>query len=87
MNTPTSPSTLPLADGLTALDVVRQTLDRYLSGVHGFGLPGYRDLDGTAPSWSQRPPFVDAYPSLLIAAADCGGQRRPGMAAPPLPRR
>ena len=59
----------PLANGLTALDVVRQTLDRYLSGVRGFAVPGYRGVDGTQPP-SVRPPFLDCYPSLLIAAMD-----------------
>ena len=58
-----------LADGLTALDVVRESLDRYLSGVPGFGIPGYRGLGGTEPP-ATRPAFLDSYPSLLIAAAD-----------------
>ena len=33
--------TPPLADGLTALDVLRQTLARYLGGAQSYGLPGY----------------------------------------------
>ena len=59
----------PLADGLTALDVVRDSLDRYLRGVAGFGIPGFRGLDGTQPP-ATRPAFLDSYPSMLIAAMD-----------------
>jgi hypothetical protein len=55
--------TPPLAPGLTALDMVRQTLERYLSGKHGYGLATY-DNQGNPVA------FLDAYPSLLIAAGD-----------------
>jgi hypothetical protein len=55
--------TPPLAPGLTALDLVRQTLDHYLSGVHGYGMAVHNDPENPANS-------VDTYPSLLIAAAD-----------------
>jgi hypothetical protein len=61
--------TPPLADGLTALDLVRQTLDRYLSGVPGYGLPGYVGVDEGNPIVNN-PPFADTYPSLLIAVGD-----------------
>jgi hypothetical protein len=54
--------TPPLAPGLTALDLVRQTLDRYLSGYKGIGMEGYDQ--------SPSPGFMDSYPSLLIAAGD-----------------
>ena len=37
--------TPPLAPGLTALDIVRQTVDRYLSGMKGYGMKGYTDND------------------------------------------
>ncbi len=61
--------TPPLADRLTALDLVRQTLDQYLSGVLGYGLPNYRGLD--KGSWTvKNPPLADTYPSLLISVAD-----------------
>jgi len=61
--------TPPLAEGLTALDLVRQSLDRYLDGRPGYGLPGYVGFDlGGDPA--QDPPFLDSYPSLLIAAFD-----------------
>jgi hypothetical protein len=54
--------TPPLAEGLTALDVVRQTLDRMLAGGFAYGLPAVPDRP-TATS--------DTYPAMLIAAANC----------------
>jgi hypothetical protein len=59
--------TPPLAEGLTALDVVRQTLDRILVGGVAYGMPGY-GMPGLGPY-----PCVsaDTYPSLIIAAAGC----------------
>ena len=54
--------TPPLADGLTALDVVRQTLDRMLAGGFAYGLPAVPDHPAATS---------DTYPSMLIAAADC----------------
>ncbi len=53
--------TPPLAPGLTALDMVRQTLDHYLGGMKGYGMAGYYDL---------KYDFSDTYPSLLMAASD-----------------
>ncbi len=61
--------TPPLADGLTALDLIRLSLDRYLDGMLGYGLPGYSGFDMDTPP-SPDPPFLDSYPSLLIAAHD-----------------
>jgi hypothetical protein len=52
----------PLVEGLTALDVVRQTLDITLAGGHAYGLPA----PGNYPVESS-----DSMPSLLIAAANC----------------
>ena len=61
--------TPPLAENLTALDLIRQSLDRYLAGLPGYGLPGYVGFDlGGKPS--EDPPYLDSYPSLLIAASD-----------------
>jgi len=57
--------TPPLAAGLTALDLIRQTLDRYLSGMKAYGMAGYAPNDPTT-----RYDYLDAYPSLLIAAWD-----------------
>ena len=54
--------TPPLAEGLTACDLVRQTLDRILAGGTAYGMPGY----GPYPSVSS-----DTYPSMIIAAANC----------------
>ena len=53
--------TPPLAKGLTALDPVRQTLDRIIGGANAYGMPGH----GAFPEYS-----TDTLPSLLIAASD-----------------
>jgi hypothetical protein len=52
----------PLAEGLTALDLVRQTLDRILAGGMAYGLGDPGSFPGAAS---------DTYPSMLIAAANC----------------
>ena len=57
--------TPPLAPGLTANDLIRATLDRYLSGMKGYGLAGYIPNDPTLAY-----DFADTYPSLLMAAGD-----------------
>ncbi len=54
--------TPPLAPGVTALDMIRQTLDRYLGGMKGYGMADY----GPHTPYD----FCDTYPSLLIAAAE-----------------
>ena len=54
--------TPPLADGLAALDVVRQTLDSIFAGAKAYGLPA----PGNFPAESS-----DTLPSLIIAADDC----------------
>lgn len=51
-----------LAPGLTALDVVRQTLDRMLAGGNAYGGPAVPDHPCATS---------DTYPSLVIAAANC----------------
>ena len=43
--------TPPLAPGLTALDLVRQTLDRYLSGMKAYGMAGVPDTTSLTISW------------------------------------
>jgi len=58
--------TPPLAKGLTALDLVRETLDRYLRGFKGCGMTGYNAGTKNETGFD----FMDAYPSLIIAAAD-----------------
>jgi hypothetical protein len=54
--------TPPLAQGLTALDVMRQTMDRMLAGGFAYGLAAAPDRP-TATS--------DTYPAMVIAAANC----------------
>ncbi len=54
--------TPPLAEGLTALDVMRQTLDRMLAGGFAYGLPVVPDHPTTSS---------DTFPSMVIAAANC----------------
>lgn len=62
----------PLADGLTCLDLVRMTLDRYISGAKGYGQIGY----GCEPSEADLVPWQtpwttsDTLPSFLIAACN-----------------
>jgi hypothetical protein len=55
--------TPPLAPGVTAIALVKQSLDRVLAGGQAYGLPGLTNFLITASS--------DTYPSLLIAAANC----------------
>ena len=60
----------PLARGLTALDILRDTLDRYCDGMVAYGMVGYgADYDG-AKTATWRSPFdsLDSLPSLIIAA-------------------
>jgi hypothetical protein len=55
--------TPPLADGLSALDIVRQTLDRMLAGGTAYGLP--------PKPWTEfHSPFSDTFPAMIIAAAN-----------------
>lgn len=54
--------TPPLVEGLTAMDVMRQTLDRMLSGGNAYGMPAVPDHPCTTS---------DTYPSMVIAAANC----------------
>ncbi|HEY5914647.1 MAG TPA: hypothetical protein VJA21_29000 [Verrucomicrobiae bacterium] len=62
----------PLAKGLTCLDLVRMTLDRYLAGAKGYGQVGYActptgaDLVPWPTPWTS----LDTLPSLLISACD-----------------
>jgi Bacterial alpha-L-rhamnosidase 6 hairpin glycosidase domain len=62
----------PLAEGLTCLDLVRMTLDRYLSGVKGYGQVGYacEPTDGDLVPWKTPWTSLDSLPSLLISACD-----------------
>ena len=61
----------PLAPGLTAMDLVRMSLDKYLAGALAYGLPGYQMFDGTpGETGGFRTPSADSYPSMLVAAGD-----------------
>ena len=59
-----------LSPGLNCLDIVRWTLDRYLSGMKAYGEVGYNDAwEGTdRPAWGSPHDTLDSRPSLLIAA-------------------
>jgi len=61
-----------LVKGLTALDIVRETLDRYLGGFRSYGMPGFKEFDGRTFTTDPRVPYVflDVYPSLVISAWD-----------------
>ena len=60
-----------LVKGLTALDLIRETLDRYLNGFIGYGQPGYQMFDAAIqPQPADPHVFTDTYPSLLISAYD-----------------
>lgn len=54
-----------LAAGLTAFDLVRDSLDRYLSGMKAYGQVGYHNLGG---GWQSRFDSSDSAPSLIISA-------------------
>lgn len=56
-----------LAEGLTALDVVQQTLDRMLAGGFAYGLAVVPDHPAATS---------DTFPSMVIAAANCVRQAR-----------
>ena len=53
--------TPPLAEGVTANDLVRMTLDRYLAGYKGYGQAG-----GWQTPWTS----LDSLPSFLISACN-----------------
>lgn len=53
-----------LVEGLTAMDLVRQTLERYLEGMKGFGMVGYN----TSAVWQSEFDSLDSMPSLIISA-------------------
>jgi hypothetical protein len=68
-------NTPPLADSLTALDLVRMSVERYLNGMKAYGMFGYngnwedRDI-GVDNSKSQPYDYLDTYPSLVISACN-----------------
>ncbi len=60
----------PLAEGLSALDLMRQSLDRVLEGMPAYGMPNYVLFDGDYRAPWFREASADTYPSILIAAWD-----------------
>jgi hypothetical protein len=64
--------TPPLAEGLTANDLVRMTLDRYLSGALGYGQIGYActPTDAELIAWKTPWTSLDSLPSFLISACN-----------------
>lgn len=56
--------TPPLAKGLAAIDLIRNSVDRYLSGMKGYGQVGYNPPVG----WLSEYDSTDSAPSLIISA-------------------
>ena len=64
--------TPPLAEGLTCLDLVRMTLDRYIAGAKGYGQVGYACTPSDADLMPWKTPWtsLDTLPSFLISACN-----------------
>ena len=64
--------TPPLADGLTANDLIRMTLDRYLAGALGYGQIGYgcKPSEADIIAWKTPRTSLDSLPSFLISACN-----------------
>jgi hypothetical protein len=64
-----------LVDSLTALDILKMSVERYLNGMKAYGMFGYngnwedRDI-GVDNSKSQPYDYLDTYPSLVISACN-----------------
>ncbi len=54
----------PLAEDLSANDILRQSLDRYVGEMKGYGMIGYDDQPNLKFA------FLDTYPSLVMATSD-----------------
>jgi len=64
-----------LADSLTALDLVRMSVERYLNGMKAYGMYGYNsgwENGDTTNNNSKSQPYdyLDTYPSLVISACN-----------------
>lgn len=53
--------TPPLVEGLTAMDLVRNSLDQYIDGMLGYGMVG-------KPNWQSKYDSSDSFPSLIMSA-------------------
>ncbi len=67
--------TPPLVGSLTALDLLRMSIEQYLSGMKGYGLEGYNsEWENTGiiskPDTSKHDSYLDSYPSLVISACN-----------------
>jgi hypothetical protein len=67
--------TPPLTDSLTALDLLRMSVERYLKGMKAYGMFGYNgswedNNAGTDNSKAQPFDYLDTYPSLVISACN-----------------
>lgn len=62
----------PLVGDLTCLDLVRMTLDQYISGKKGYGQVGYAagTVDADLIPWPTPHTTLDSLPSLIIAACN-----------------
>lgn len=54
-----------LTKGVTAMDLVRNSLNRYFSGMKGYGQVGYKNVAG---GWQSEYDSCDSAPSLIISA-------------------
>lgn len=54
-----------LVEGISAMDLVRNTLDRYLGGMKAYGQVGYKNVAG---GWHSEYDSCDSAPSLIISA-------------------
>jgi hypothetical protein len=54
----------PLAEGLRAHEILRQSLDRYVGEMKGYGMKGYSDSPAIQYD------YLDTYPSLVMATSD-----------------
>jgi hypothetical protein len=57
-------NTPALVEGLTAMHLVRNTLELYLEGMKGFGMVGYR----ASAVWQSEFDSLDSLPSLIMSA-------------------
>ena len=67
--------TPPLVDSITALGLLKMSVERYLNGMKAYGMFGYNDNwedkdIGVDNSKSQPYDYLDTYPSLVISACN-----------------
>jgi hypothetical protein len=67
--------TPPLTDSLSALDLLKMSVERYLNGMKAYGMYGYNsnwETNDTLNDNSKSQPFdyLDTYPSLIISACN-----------------